>query len=169
MSDQSLAFQKQLLAQFKVRVFEENYPRIEKCLAELTDEQIWARPNDNLVSVGNLVLHLCGNVRQWVLSGLCGDSDIRERQAEFDEKGPMERSILFEKLKQLKQDISRALEEVRLEDLLNTHSVQDNFSESGVSILIHAIEHFSYHVGQITFATKLIKNKDLGYYGNLDL
>src|SRR3984893_12120525 len=81
--------------------FEERYlPRIVGCLEQLSDEEIWWRPNAASNSVGNLVLHVCGNMRQWIISGLGGAADLRERDKEFAERGPIGREALLEELRQ---------------------------------------------------------------------
>src|SRR5438477_10047953 len=61
--------------------------RVETCLGKLTPEQVWMRGSENDNAIGNLVLHLNGNVRQWMVSGVGGAKDIRVRQAEFDARG----------------------------------------------------------------------------------
>ena len=78
----------------KRRILEESIPRCIQCIERLSDVEIWYRPNSNVVSVGNLVLHLCGNARQWILSGIFDQPDHRERQQEFDTQGPLDRSYL---------------------------------------------------------------------------
>ena len=162
-------FKNALAHQVRVRLFEEGVPRIKKCLSELTEEETWQRPNENLVSVGNLVLHLCGNVRQWIVAGLGGREDTRIRQTEFDEKGPIPSEKLIAELEKVMAEVEEVLQELQPEDLLAIRSVQGLFTESGISILVHVMEHFSYHVGQITWYTKQVKNIDVGYYAGLDL
>ena len=63
--------------------------RIAHCVGQLTDEQIWSRPAPAMNAIGNLMLHLAGNVRQLIVAGVGGESDIRERQAEFNARGPI--------------------------------------------------------------------------------
>ena len=162
-------FKNALAHQVRVRLFEEGVPRIKKCLSELTEKEIWQRPNENLASVGNLVLHLCGNVRQWIVAGLGGREDTRIRQTEFDEKGPIPSQKLIADLEAVMAEVEEVLQELQPEDLLAIRSVQGLFTESGISILVHVMEHFSYHVGQITWYTKQVKNIDVGYYAGLDL
>ncbi len=169
MTDYPTDFKNALAQQVRVRLFEEGVPRIKKCLAQLSEEEVWHRPNENLVSVGNLILHLHGNVRQWIVVGLGGRKDTRIRQEEFDEKGPIAHDVLIEKLENVMAEVEEVLQEITPDDLLKIRSVQGLFTESGVSILVHVIEHFSYHVGQITWHTKLIKNMDMGYYAEMDL
>lgn len=157
-----------LKEEFRRRVFTESIPRIEKCLEMLNDDEIWRRGNSSVVSVGNLVLHLCGNARQWICAALGGETDQRKRDEEFGEKGPIPKTLLVEKLRQLKQDIEPVIANLNAEDLERVYEVQV-FQESGVSVLVHVIEHFSYHTGQITTLTKLMKDRDTGYYKGLAL
>ncbi len=163
-----ILFQETLLAEIRRRLFEENVPRLKKCLDQLTDEEIWQRPNEHSNSMGNLVLHLCGNVRQWILAGLDGQADSRKRQEEFDEKGPVDRKLMLANLDALMQEVEAALNRLTPEKLLEKHSVQV-YEETGISILVHVVEHFSYHVGQMTYYVKAIKDMDMGYYAGINL
>ena len=157
-----------LVAETKRRLFKDSMPRIRKCLAHLSEEEIWRRPNAEVVSVGNLVLHLCGNVRQNIVSGLGGAPDDRTRDREFAETGPIPAAELLARLDETMADVDRALDRLDPESLLAIRSVQ-GFQENAVSILVHVIEHFSYHVGQITYYVKTTKAVDLGYYAGVDL
>ena len=157
-----------LLKECRRRLFDESLPRIRKCLAEMTVEEIWARPNEQTVSAGNLVLHLAGNVRQYIVATLGGTPDVRERQKEFDEKGPMATADLLDRLEKAMSDVSAVLDRLDPSTLLQSHRVQ-GFVESGLSILVHVVEHFSYHTGQIAYITKARKNIDLGFYRGKDL
>lgn len=156
------------IADVKRRLIEESLPRIIKCLEELTIAEVWHKENEHTNSVGNLVLHLCGNVRQYILSGIDGQKDIRERDLEFNEKGPIAKEILVGKVEQLMKEVDEALDRITADDMIREVGVQ-GFKENVTSILIHVTEHFSYHVGQITFYTKFIKDIDTGYYAGLDL
>lgn len=157
-----------LIAETKRRLFDEGMERIKICLAALSEAEVWQRPNENSNSMGNLVLHLAGNVRQWVVAGLGGAADIRERQQEFDERGPIAKAALIKTLEESMALVETTLDRVKPIDLVNVHKVQ-GFDESGVSILVHVTEHFSYHVGQMTYFVKAIKDMDVGYYKDLDL
>ena len=156
-------FRDALIAETRRRLLEESVPRMLQCLSMLNDEEIWRRPNPNSNSVGNLVLHLCGNARQWIVSGLGGAPDARWRQEEFDERGPLPREELIALIETTAREVDAVLERVKPEDLLGLRPVQV-FEESGLSILVHVVEHFSYHVGQISYFTKALKDVDLGYY-----
>ena len=168
MADYTQQFCDALLAEARRRLFEESIPRLKKCLAELNEEEIWHRPNGHSNSVGNLVLHLCGNARQWIISGLGGQADTRQRQQEFDERGLLPTSYLLEMLEQLQEDMEAVFQEIEPAGLLRPRPVQ-TFQETGLSVLIHVIEHFSYHVGQATYFVKSLKNTDMGYYHGTSL
>lgn len=147
---------------------EKSYPRIVKCLGELTDDEIWRRPNENLASVGNLILHLCGNMRQWIISGIGGAPDKRERWKEFDEKGPIPRAELIQGLKSTLDEVAAVLRNADFAKLTEARTVQGE-TTNGVNVILHVTEHFSYHTGQISLHVKLLKNIDLGYYKDRNL
>ena len=161
-------FAAEFIKESKRRLFDESVPRLKKCLAQLTEEEIWFRPNEETVSVGNLVLHLCGNARQWVVSGVGGAKDARKRSEEFSEQGPIATNILLQKLDKTMADVAEVLDRLDSESLLKMYSVQ-GFQESGVGILMHVVEHFSYHTGQITYIAKSLTDRSMGYYAGLDL
>lgn len=156
-----------LILEAERRIFDESYQRIYKCLDLLTEEQIWQRPSDNLSSIGNLILHLCGNGRQWIISGLGGVVDIRNRDREFQEGSKCSKWKLKIKMEELKSEMKMVLQKINEDELKRVRSVQV-FEESGLSILIHVIEHFSYHTGQITWFTKMLTNEDTKFYGKLN-
>lgn len=157
-----------LIDETRFRLLEESIPRLRKCLEKMTSKQIWYRPNTHTVSAGNLVLHLCGNVRQWLISGLGGNPDQRIRQREFDEKGPIATKELLQMLDELALKIDQVLTSLPQADLTATRKIQ-GFEVNGVSILVHVVEHFSYHVGQVTFMVKSRLGVDMGYYRGKDL
>jgi uncharacterized damage-inducible protein DinB len=157
-----------LIAECRRRLYDESLPRIRKCLAQMSVEEIWARPNAETVSAGNLVLHLAGNVRQYIVATLGGDPDVRERSKEFSQTGPLPTVDLLARLEESLADASRVLDRLDPARLLDTHRVQ-GFVESGLSILVHVVEHFSYHTGQIAYIVKSKKNVDLGFYRGKNL
>ncbi len=162
------AFGTALIAESKKRMLEESLPRIKRCLELLSDEEIWRQPNDETVSIGNLVLHLCGNVRQWIVSGLGGAGDHRDRDSEFSERGTISKADLTARLENTLREAAEAMDGADPALLLETRRVQGQ-TETGLSILVHVVEHFSYHTGQISLAVKLLKNVDLRYYAGQDL
>lgn len=157
-----------MIAEVKRRLFEESIPRAKKCLNLLSEKEIWYRPNEHSNSVGNLILHLCGNVRQWLISAIGGKTDIRERQSEFDERGPLATEVLFNMLDELQKDAEIVLDSTKPE-ILTADFVVQGYQETGLSILIHIVEHFSGHIGQITYFVKAKKDISTGYYDGQNL
>ncbi len=156
------------LQSIRQHLLKEGFPRLRKCLHELSEEELWQRPNASSNAAGNLVLHLCGNVRQWVISTLGGAPDIRQRAREFSEQETQSREALLSRLDKLEAEIEALLPNFSPEQLLQTYKVQ-TFHPTGMGVLIHVTEHFSYHLGQITYIVKMLKDCDMGYYDNTDL
>lgn len=150
------------------RLYDECLPRIIKCVDQLNEEAVWWRPNENSNSIGNLVLHLSGNVRQWIYAGLGRNEDIRIRHLEFEAKNGMTRAELVEKLTSTMQLVRPVIENIPAEELLHIRSVQ-TFEETGLTILVHVTEHFSYHTGQIAYITKMLISKPLDFYNGITL
>lgn len=147
---------------------QENILRIEKCFAELKHEEIWYSPNQQSNSIGHLILHLCGNITQYIHSSLGGDKDQRERDLEFSSNEHLTPQALLEKIKTVVDKAELIILKCSEENLLKERKVQA-FNLSGIGIIIHVVEHFSYHTGQIAYYTKELKNKDLQFYEGLDL
>jgi uncharacterized damage-inducible protein DinB len=159
---------KNIIAGFEKHVFNESYQRIFDCLDLLSENEVWHKPNDASNSVGVLIVHLIGNAQQWVVSSLGGIQDNRNRAAEFTLNGEFKKLELLAALAELKQRLELTLEGLTDEKLISKYEVQC-YQETGFAILVHVIEHFSYHTGQIALLTKLIKDQDLGFYNHLDL
>jgi uncharacterized damage-inducible protein DinB len=158
----------QQLIKESVRRLREGQERIHACVKRLDNEALWHRPNAHVVSVGNLVLHLCGNVGQWINSTLGGRPDHRKRDLEFNTPGLIAKRELLERLDATLASALEVIQGLGEAELLRTWQVQ-GFQESGTAILVHVVEHFSYHVGQITLHTKLMLAIDTGYYTGQDL
>ena len=141
--------------------------RVESCLGKLNDEQIWARGSENANAIGNLVLHLCGNVRQWIVSGVGGAPDLRQRDQEFAARGGVAVSELVERLRGTVDEAAAVLERVTAERLMEPLVIQ-GYHATGMAAIYHVVEHFSGHTGQIIFATKLLTGEDLGFYRHLN-
>jgi len=157
-----------LIREVTFRIYDECLPRIVKCLGQLDNQQVWWRPNESSNSIGNLVLHLCGNVRQWIYAGLGKNQDVRHRQAEFDERQEIPRDELVNTVLSTMELVRPVITNIPTEELLHTRSVQ-TFEETGLTILIHVTEHFSYHTGQIAYITKMITDRQLGFYDGVPL
>jgi uncharacterized damage-inducible protein DinB len=135
--------------------------RIEICLGKLTDDQIWARGQDNENAVGNLVLHLSGNVRQWIVSGLGGQPDNRMRDREFAAQGGIGGTELAANLRGTVEEAAGVIAGLSTEQLTSTFTIQ-NREAKGIEAVFHVVEHFAQHTGQIIFATKNLTGEDLG-------
>jgi uncharacterized damage-inducible protein DinB len=157
-----------IIAEFNRRVFEESYTRIFKCLTLLDDDLVWKSVNPVTPPIGNLILHLCGNARQWILSGLGDLPDNRKRDEEFVVQKSIRKSDLIFLLENMKVNIKQTLADLE-EGQLTKPLVIQGFHETGFSVLVHVIEHFSYHTGQITTLTKIHTNTPTGYYAGFDL
>ena len=168
MTDQPQSVGGALIAAIKRHLIDISVPRIDKCLSHLTDDEIWHRPNDETVSIGNLVLHLCGNIGQHIVAGFGDAEDVRVRQQEFDERGPIPRAELLDRLHQTMNAAGATLDALDPDSLLETRRIQGD-AVTGVAALVHVVEHFSYHVGQIGYYVKARKSVDLGYYAGQDL
>lgn len=138
-------------------------PKIEKCLSTLTDEDVWWRGNEESNSIGNLLLHLCGNARQWIVSGLGGAADHRERQTEFDERSPITKEDLLARLRETLGDVDKVLAEFDSGKLLLPYRIQSN-DVTALEAIFHVVEHFSMHTGQIIMISKLLARKDMRFY-----
>ena len=160
-------FIKEFIAQVTHRI-DENVQKLTKCLNELEESEIWKRPNQNSNSVGNIILHLCGNIRQYAISSLGHSKDVRERDREFLAEGGFSKTDLMQKFLSTIDEAKNIIQNISAEELLRKRQVQ-GYVHSGIGIIIHVTEHLSYHTGQIIFWTKLLKNKDLGFYAGIDL
>jgi uncharacterized damage-inducible protein DinB len=138
-------------------------PKIERCLEKLTDEQIWWRANEESNSIGNLILHLCGNVRQWIICGVGGQPDNRNRDAEFAQRGVIARDELLTLLRSTLAEVDTTLRTFDPSQLLEHRKIQGNEVELLYAIF-HVTEHFSMHTGQIILLTKLLTASDLRFY-----
>jgi uncharacterized damage-inducible protein DinB len=150
------------LADARNLLAKEHLPHIVKCLQQLSEEEIWWRPNDESNSAGNLVLHLCGNVRQWIISGLGGAEDFRVRDREFSELGPIPRTTLIGRLQKTVREACAVLERISGASLSQRRDIQ-GYHVTKLGAIFHVVEHFAYHTGQIIFITKLKNGKDLKF------
>lgn len=150
------------LANTRQLIARQNVPHIVKCLQQLSEEEIWWRPNPASNSAGNLVLHLCGNMRQWIISGLGGAQDKRNRDREFAEQGPVSRQALVTQLRRTVRDASRVLAKLSDESMAKKYSIQ-GYHVTGLDAVFHVTEHFGYHSGQIIYITMLKRGQDLRF------
>ena len=138
-------------------------PKIQRCLEQLTDEQIWFRPNEASNSIGNLVLHLCGNARQWIVAGLGDSPDRRDRDSEFRQREVIPRVELVECLRTTVREVEQVLANLDSNVVLERRTIQGKDVEV-LEAIFHVTEHFSMHTGQIILLTKMLTSSDLRFY-----
>jgi uncharacterized damage-inducible protein DinB len=153
----------EFIARSRYHLIDDFLPKLERCLERLTDDQVWWRPNEQSNSIGNLVLHLCGNARQWIVCSVGGVADSRDRDAEFAQRGVIPRAELQLLLKQTLGDVGATLQQYDPDKLLESRTIQGS-SVSVLEAILHVVEHFSMHTGQILLLTKMLTNADLAFY-----
>ncbi len=138
-------------------------PKLSKCVEALSEADVWWRPNPASNSVGNLLLHVCGNLGQWIVGGAGGGPLERDRDAEFAARGPRPKAELIALVETTARAVDRVLADLPERSLLDRIEVQ-GFPVTRLHAVYHAIEHFSYHLGQVAYVTKLRTGRDLGIF-----
>jgi hypothetical protein len=149
------------------KLLDQYWPRLRGSVESLTEEQVWWRPNEASNSIGNLILHMNGNVRQWLVASFDRLEDTRDRPAEFAERRLIAPAALLEKLGATMQEASGVLARLTEADLLGTFRIQ-GYSVTGLEAVYQVVEHFGMHYGQILYINKMVRGKDLGFYRELD-
>jgi len=162
-----MSVRKEFTAQ-SIYYIDKSTPRIKTCLDQISEDQLWKKPSPVSNSIGNIILHLCGNITQYILSALGQVEDKRDRPKEFSAEGGYNRAELFSKLEKTVSDANKVIKGMNKKKLLKIYKVQGE-ELSGVGIIVHVTEHYSYHTGQVAFYTKLLTNQDLGFYKDIDL
>jgi uncharacterized damage-inducible protein DinB len=158
----------QLFLQFsRNKLLEQYWPRLRKAVETLSDEQVWWRPNEASNSIGNLILHLNGNVWQWLVASFNRLEDQRDRPAEFSATGDLTAADLLARLGQTLEEAAKVLAKLTQEELLATWHIQ-GYTVSGLAAVYQVVEHFGLHYGQIVYITKMQEGRDLGFYSELN-
>lgn len=151
------------------RMIETAFAKLEAyCHPEPVERHIWKRPNEASNSMGNLILHLVGNMTQYVIASLGEQPDTRVRDIEFNTTEGFSKTELLEKLHKTVDLVKQTIEKATVDQLLLKRDVQ-GFHFSGMGCVLHAVEHYSYHTGQIAFWVKQLMNAPLGFYDGVDL
>ncbi len=135
------------------RFRDEYLPRIERALAGFPDASLWWRPHENTTCIGNLLLHLAGNVRQWICSGVGGASDGRDRAAEFAARDGSDGATLLAALRATVEEACEVIDALDAAALLERRRIQ-GFDTTVLEAVYHVLEHFGWHAGQITWIAK---------------
>jgi len=145
------------------RYLREYLTKIRLSVSVLDEHVVWARPNEASNSIGNLMLHLAGNARQWICAGIGGEKDVRNRDGEFSVRGGLSGSDLIAHLKQTVEQATATLAGVTADRLLDEINPQTG-TVSVLEAIYQVVGHFQQHTGQIVFATKILAGEDLGLY-----
>jgi uncharacterized damage-inducible protein DinB len=148
------------------RQLRERAHRIQFCAGKLSDAQLWHRLHENENAVGNLVIHLAGNVRQWIICGIGGAEDRRDRAAEFARRDPLPAAEMLELLHSTIEEADAVLARLDASALLTRREIQV-YDVTVLEAVFHVVEHFAEHTGQIIWATKRMTGEDLGFYSYL--
>src|SRR5579863_4928743 len=148
------------------KLFGQYWPRLRECVAALNSEQIWWRPNEASNSVGNLLLHLDGNVRQWLVAAFNKQGDERNRPSEFAAQSGLSASELLDRLGATLDEASKVLDRLTIAELLAPYEIQ-GYHVRGLDAVYQVVEHFGLHYGQIIYITKSLSGKNLGFYKEL--
>ena len=163
MTAPAVALARGVAQEFRRRLLGEQLPRIAKCCELLGEERVWQRPGPTTNSVGNLLLHLAGNTTQWILAVFTELPDARERDAEFAARGGRTTQELLAQLGDVYARACDVVDGVPVAELLAPRVVQ-GFDETGLSAILHVLEHSAGHAGQIYAWTKQVTGQDLAFY-----
>lgn len=156
-----------IAVEFRRRMVGEYAPRIRRCIGMLTEDQCWTRRAPNCNSVGNLLLHLRGNMTQWILGGVRGDQDRRDRPAEFAAEGPIagiSAIELADRLAATCAECADVVDRLTPAELLEERLFQGRYRETVLAAVLHVMEHCAGHAGQIYAFTKETTGADLRFY-----
>jgi hypothetical protein len=155
------------LAFSRDKLLNQYWPRLRATVEPLSPEQIWWRPNQASNSMGNLMLHLNGNVGQWLVSSFNHQPDLRDRPAEFNETCLIPAAELLGKLAATIEQSAQVLARLTEAELLSPYDIQ-GYHVTGLEAVYQVVEHFGLHYGQITFIAKCLINRDLAFYPELN-
>lgn len=148
------------------KLLEHYWPRLRACVEPLSEEQVWWRPNAASNSIGNLILHLNGNVRQWLVASFNREQDHRDRPTEFSTESGLTAAQLLDLLGATLNDAGEVLARLTEADLTAPFEIQ-GYHVTGLETVYQVVEHFGLHYGQIAYIAKSLSGRDLGFYREL--
>ena len=148
------------------KLLDHYWTRLRACVEPLTAEQVWWRPNEASNSIGNLILHLNGNVRQWLVASFNRQDDLRDRPTEFATEGGLIASQLLDRLGATMAEAAAVLDRLTEADLIAPFEIQ-GYHVTGLEAVYQVVEHFGLHYGQIAYIAKSLSGRDLGFYREL--
>jgi len=166
MADSSPGVTELFLEFSRRKLFEHYWPRLRACVEPLSAEQVWWRPNAASNSIANLILHLNGNVTQWLVASFNREYDKRDRPAEFAAESGLSSAQLLEKLGTTMSASAEVLARLTETDLVAPYDIQ-GYHVSGLEAVYQVVEHFGLHYGQIAYISKSLTDRDHGFYREL--
>jgi hypothetical protein len=136
------------------RMLDASMRRIRHCVEQLSDEEVWWRPSESMNAIGNIVLHLCGNIGQWLVEGVGDEPYQRNRQGEFDHREPLPRAELLARLQGMVERSKAAIRGLDADGLLQHRHIQQWDTCKLVAVL-HAVSHFEGHAQEVIYITRL--------------
>ena len=133
----------------------EGFKKIQHCVDQLTQEQVWWRPHESMNSIANVLLHLCGNLEQWLINGIGELPDNRDRPAEFADRSETSKEELLRQLEETLQRVDETLASVSAESLLAPRRIQ-GFDLTVLGAIFDAVPHFSGHVQETIYVTRTL-------------
>jgi uncharacterized protein DUF1572 len=138
--------------------------KIKHCLNQLSDKEVWWRPQPSLNSIGNMILHLRGNLRQWIVCGVGGAVDIRDRPKEFTERGPISKAELLRQLNEVVHEAQAALLVLSADEILEHRRIQAT-DQTAISAIFDSVSHFRGHTQEIVLMTRMQLGEAYGFFG----
>ena len=133
----------------------QEHRRIAHCLRQLDEAQVWQCPSPDVNAIGTIIVHLCGNLRQWFLHGIGGAEDVRNRPSEFAATATFPKQELLAALNELIEEIDALLQEVPVGILLEPRRIQGT-ETLGLSAIFSTIAHLEGHALQIAYVTHML-------------
>lgn len=151
------------VAQSRYYLQNEYRTKLRVAVEALPADALWWRPNEQSNSVGNLLVHLAGNVRQWIVSGVGGAPSTRDRAAEFAARSGSGAAELLANLEQVLDETDAVLAKITAADLATTRTIQGR-DITVLEAIYHVVEHFSLHLGQVVFIAKAHAPGSVSFY-----
>jgi hypothetical protein len=145
------------------KLIDHYWARMQACVTPLSPQEIWWRPNQASNSIGNLLLHLNGNVRQWLVASFNHSPDERDRPAEFATEDGLTAPQLLDRLSATMSEAGDVLKRLTEAELVAPYEIQ-GYHVTGLDAVYQVVEHFGLHYGQIAYIAKSMSGRDLGFY-----
>ena len=143
------------LIEESIKTINNAHGRIRHCVDQLTDADVWFRENDHVNSIGIIIQHLCGNLRQWIIGGIGGKPDVRNRPSEFKDTMRTGKTELMDRFRDVVQECNETIRRLTPEELMEPRRIQ-GFDETVLSAMFASIPHIELHAGQVSYITKLL-------------